>query len=162
MNIVDMLSFWARSRPQHLAIIQPDLKLNYQQFASAIEAAAEQFARSGLDQSGAVAVAISNPAKMLVASFGLFRAGFSVVPAKQSLLEYLPSVGVTAFVGERDGVTFSGGTNLLFDDRWLSIPSSQSKPLQQRKNPDVDLILFTSGTTGKPKPVVQTEAAWEQ
>ena len=108
MNIVDMLSFWARSRPKHLAIIQPDLKLNFQQLAYAIEASAEQFASSGLEPGRPVAVAISNPAKMLVASFGLFRAGFSIVPVNQGLLENLPSIGVTAMVVERDGIVFNG------------------------------------------------------
>src|SRR5258705_12324961 len=111
MQIVDMLSFWARLRPQHLAIIQPDLKLDYQRLASAIEAAAEQFACSGLDQSRPVAVSISNPAKMLVASLGLFRAGFSVVPANQGLLEHLPALGGAALVGERDGPALGGCTN---------------------------------------------------
>src|SRR5438874_9629785 len=104
MNIVDMVFFWARSRPQHLAIIQPDIKLNFVQFANAIEVTAEQFARSGLEPGKPVGVAHSNPAKMLIAILGLFRAGFSAVPVNKGLLEYLPSVGAAALVVERDGI----------------------------------------------------------
>ena len=125
MNIVNMLLFWARSMPRHPAIIQPELTLSYAQLGQAIEAAAEYFARSALGPSQPIAVAISNPTKMMIASLGLFRAGFSVVPANQRLLEHLPTVGVTAMVGERNGVTLSGGTNILFDDAWLSVVASK-------------------------------------
>ena len=161
MNVVDMVDFWGRSQGRHAAIIQPDLTLTYGQLIAAIDSAAEYFSRHDIGKSGPVAVAISNPAKMLVAVLGLFRAGVNVVPAHQAILEHLSSVGVTAMVGERNGIVLSTGTNILFDDGWLSrVPAS--KPIARRKNPDVNVILFTSGTTGRPKSIVQTQAAWEQ
>src|SRR5207248_4338614 len=100
------------------AIIQPELTVNFGQLRAAIEAAAEHFLRSGLDNGTPIAVANSNPAKMLIASLGLLRAGLSVVPVNEGLLQSLSSVGVTTLVGERDGIVLNAGTTILFDDGW--------------------------------------------
>jgi acyl-coenzyme A synthetase/AMP-(fatty) acid ligase len=162
MHIVDTVFFWARSRPQHRAIVQLDLTLTYQQLGNAIEVAAAYFARCALDRSQPVAVAVFNPAKMLIACLGLMRGGFSIIPANQALLEHLPSTGASAMIGERNGPTLNGGTNLLFDDGWLSAAATQRLPHGSRKSPNVNSILFAPGATGKPIPMVQTQAAWDQ
>jgi acyl-coenzyme A synthetase/AMP-(fatty) acid ligase len=165
MHIVDMVYFWARTMPQRPAIIQPEGIVTYATLAQAIEAAAEHFARNILDRSNPVAVSVSTGSKMLVASLGLLRAGFSVVPATKTLFEHLASIGANTLVCERDGDKLSQGMNILFDDSWLSFGANaerQDKPIPRTKTKGGDIICFTSGTTGRPKKVVWTNAAWEQ
>jgi fatty-acyl-CoA synthase/long-chain acyl-CoA synthetase len=68
-------------------------------------------------------------------------------------------------VCERGGAMLTEGTNILFEDSWLTVGTraSQSKRRLGRRPPgDPYAIFFTSGTTGKPKPIVQNQDAWEQ
>jgi acyl-CoA synthetase (AMP-forming)/AMP-acid ligase II len=130
MHIVDMVYFWARTMPQRPAVIQPQGIVTYRALAQAIESAAEHFARNIADKSKPVAVSVSTGPKMLVASLGLLRAGFDVIPASPSMFEQLPAAGTDTLVYERDGSTLDGGTNILFDENWLTIgPNSRKKDI---------------------------------
>jgi acyl-coenzyme A synthetase/AMP-(fatty) acid ligase len=165
MHIVDMVYFWARTMPQRPAVIQPDGIITYRALAQAIEAAAEHFARNIVDKSKPVAVAAATGSKMLVASLGLFRAGFNIIPAYAEIFEHLRSAGANTLVCERGGATLSGGTNITFDDSWITSKTNawkKSDPLRQTTTEGGDIICFTSGTTGRPKPIVWPQSAWQQ
>src|SRR5437588_1357993 len=98
MQIADAILFWANAKPRHPAIIQPEGVRTYRMLADAIEAAADHFAAAGLNPEKPVAIAIADPAKMLAASLGLLHAGFSIVPAMQPLLEFLPATDASTLV----------------------------------------------------------------
>ena len=117
-----------------------------------------------LDRDRPVAVAMEDATVMLAACLGLMRAGFNVVPASKQLFEHLPQLGVRTLVYQRGGATLDGGTNILFEDRWLSNGSGIALGkaiLGEGPVSDVHAIFFTSGTTGTPKPIVETREAWE-
>jgi acyl-coenzyme A synthetase/AMP-(fatty) acid ligase len=165
MHIVDMVYFWARTMPRHPAVIQPDGIVTYLALAQGIERAAEHFARTILDRSRPVAVSIENAPRMLVASLGLLRAGFNIVPVAKDLFQYLPAAGTSTLVCERGGATLDGGTNILFDESWLTVGTNLSRtdgPIQQTRTKDVHPFFFTSGTTGRPKLAARTQKDWEQ
>jgi len=165
MHVVDMVYYWARTIPRHPAIIQPAGIVTYGALADAVETAADHFSRTILERAKPVAIAIESPASMLVASLGLMRAGFNIAPVSKALFEYLPQIGVNTLVNERNGAMLSDGTNILFEDSWLPVGTragSSKKPLGLRQSSNAHAIFFTSGTTGKPKPIVQTQEAWEQ
>src|SRR5438093_13565812 len=100
MQIVDSILFWANALPAHPAIIQPHGVQSYRMLADAIMAAAGHFARSELDPLKPVAVSIDDPARTLVACFGLLHAGFSVAPISPGLLQHLPITGADTLVSE--------------------------------------------------------------
>lgn len=165
MHVVDMVYYWARTIPRHPAIIRPEGVVTYGALAQSIEATTNELSSATLDRDKPVAIAMENAAAMLVANLALMRAGFHTVPASKQLFEYLPLVGATTLVYERGGATLDGGTNILFEDRWLSSGANTALdkgPLFGRPTGDVHAIFFTSGTTGKPKPIVETQQAWEQ
>jgi acyl-coenzyme A synthetase/AMP-(fatty) acid ligase len=165
MHIVDMVYYWARTIPCHPAIIRPDGVVTYGALAQSVETAADNLSRAIVDRDKPIAVAIDNAPAMLAACLGLMRAGFNVVPASKQLFEHLPQVGAKTLVYERGGATLDGGTNILFEDRWLSTGSDVSlgkAVLRGGGTGDVHAIFFTSGTTGRPKPIVETRQAWEQ
>jgi acyl-coenzyme A synthetase/AMP-(fatty) acid ligase len=165
MHIVDMVSFWARTMPRRPAVIQPDGVITYRALAHAIELAAEHFARSIPDKTKPVAVALDDAPRMLAACLGLMRAGYSIVPATKALFDHLGSIGVNTLVHERGGAPLPGGSNVLFNDSWLSTgagAAAQVKLPRYSHTSPTDIIFFTSGTTGKPKHFVMTQGAWDQ
>jgi long-chain acyl-CoA synthetase len=164
-NVVDQVYYWARTIPHHPAVIRPEGIITYGALAYSIETAADDFARMILDRDKPVAIAVENPANMLVASLGLLRAGFRIVPAGKGLFEHLPQTGAGTLIYERGGATLGGVTNIVFEERWLSVGARtfQGSPAPGRSAAaDIHAIFFTSGTTGKPKPIVETQRAWEQ
>jgi long-chain acyl-CoA synthetase len=165
VRVVDMVSFWARTTPRRPAVIRPEGIVTYEALANSIETAADNFSRTILDRSKPVAIAIDSTVGILVASLGLLRAGFSIVPVSKLLFEHLPQTGANTLVYQRGGSTLDGGTNILFEDSWLSVgtrPQQSMAAPGRRRAGDPHAIFFTSGTTGKPKPIVQTQEAWEQ
>src|SRR5262245_5258494 len=163
MQIVDSILFWARATPARPAIIQAHGVQTFRMLAHAIMAAAGHFARSELDPAKPVAVSIDDPARMLVACFGLLHAGFSVVPISQGLLQLLPVTGADTLVSEHGGLIWPDHTTIVFNDAWMNTCArgNETRPatLQGR---DGDIIFFTSGSTGKPKMIVQTPEARTQ
>jgi acyl-coenzyme A synthetase/AMP-(fatty) acid ligase len=118
-------------------------------------AAAGHFARSELDPTKPVAVAIDDSARMLVASLGLLHAGFSVVPVSEGLLQHLPLTGADTLVSEHGGLVWTDRTTILFNDSWMNAHSRRSESVLAAGR-DGDMIFFTSGSTGRPKAVVYT------
>ena len=163
MQIVDAILFWANATPGHPAIIQPHGVQTYRMLADAIMAAAGHFARSELDPAKPVAVSIDDPARMLVASLGLLHAGFSVVPAAQSLLQHLALTGADTLVSEHGGLIWPDHTTIPFNDAWMSAHArgAETRPAALPSR-DGDIIFFTSGSTGKPKMIVHTPQARAQ
>jgi acyl-coenzyme A synthetase/AMP-(fatty) acid ligase len=165
MQIVDTILFWANATPARPAIIQPHGILTYRMFADAVMAAAGHFSRSELDPAKPVAVAIEDPARMLVASLGLLHAGYSVVLASQALLERLPVTGADTLVSEHGGTVWTDRTTILFNEAWMGAHTRRggtSAVVPQAAARDGDVIFFTSGSTGRPKMVVHGPQARAQ
>jgi acyl-coenzyme A synthetase/AMP-(fatty) acid ligase len=165
MHIVDMVYFWARTMPLRPAVIQPEGILTYRALAQGIESAAEHFARSIPDRAKPVTVSLPSAPKMLIASLGLFRAGFDIIVAGQNELAHIPFADSNTLVYERGKSNSAERTNIVFDESWLDIGAGaprQSRPLSQPRTRNADIFFFTSGTTGRPKRVVRTQRAWEQ
>jgi acyl-coenzyme A synthetase/AMP-(fatty) acid ligase len=165
MHIVDMVYFWARTTPRHPAVLQTDGTVTYRSLAQGIEAAAEHFARSIPDRSQAIVVSLPSPPKMLIASLGLLRAGYSIIVANQPDLPHITGSDAGTLVYERGQPTLGDRTNIVFDERWLEVGAvsrSADRPLPQPRTRDAEIYFFTSGTTGRPKRVVRTQGAWDQ
>ena len=163
MQIVDSILFWARATPARPAIIQPHGVQTFRILARAILAAADHFARSELDPTKPVAVAIDDSARMLVACLGLLHAGFSIAPITPGLLQHLPITGADTLVSEHGGLVWTDHTAILFNDAWMSAHGrgAETRPAALPGR-DGSIIFFTSGSTGRPKMIVHTPQACGQ
>ncbi|HZO47170.1 MAG TPA: class I adenylate-forming enzyme family protein [Xanthobacteraceae bacterium] len=152
-HIVDMIFFWARAEPHRLALIQPELVTSFQGLADAIESISERIDRLELDSSEPVAISIASPSYYLAAIFALLRCGFTVAPVNPPLFPHLRSAGIRNLIYDTHGQVLSGGRNIRFDASWLPAETSPAsrKPHRDRPGGNGDMILFTSGTTGRPK-----------
>ena len=96
MHTVDMISYLGANDPappgDHSSW---RVFVTYGALAQSVETAADNLSRAISDRRQAGRVSIENAASMLVASLGLMRAGFSVVPASKQLFEHLPQLGVS-------------------------------------------------------------------
>jgi acyl-CoA synthetase (AMP-forming)/AMP-acid ligase II len=120
--------------------------------AGAARAAVEQF-RTSLVQGGtgarhAVAVQLPNGPEFVTAMFGTWRAGAVFVPVNpratpREVDEILVATGATALV-TRDGRTRTGSD------------------LDREYGEDDAFITWTSGTTGRPRPIVQTHSGYTE
>lgn len=165
MRIVDTVYYWARVTPFRPAIIETSGVITYSRLAQAIEAAASDFERHITDTSRPVALSVRTGSKMLVSLLGLLRAGFDVVLANPAIFKELDAIGVKTLVFERGGQTLEGAESIVFNDAWLTSgpeKTSTKMPSKPAANTAGNILCFTSGTTGRPKPIVCPQSSWEQ
>jgi acyl-coenzyme A synthetase/AMP-(fatty) acid ligase len=157
MHPAEMIFYWAKTNPENLAAVQPDMAITYRALASAIAAVGKRIERYGFDQSEPVAVAIDDPTRFLTVCLALLSKGFACAPVNREMFPHLQSnnIGNLIFAGEANVI--AGGRNVRFDDGWLQSETNAApvwRPEQTALAAAADMIFFTSGTTGTPKKVV--------
>src|SRR5262249_2134117 len=162
MHVVDMIFHWARIDPHRPAIILPELVTTFAGLADAVDSISNRIDQLGLNPREPVAAAIGNPALSLAVAFALQRSGFSAAPANRGLIKHLQSNGVRNLIYDVEGFVASGGRNIRFDNSWLPAAPSNGGAWRRRPVGDVDLIFFTSGTTGLPKKFVLNRRAFDE
>jgi acyl-CoA synthetase (AMP-forming)/AMP-acid ligase II len=164
MHIVDMIYFWARTMPQRPAVIQHDVTLSYGALAEGIESAAAYFAANIPDKSKPVMVSLSSAPKMLIASFGLLRAGCPIIIGNPQEFAGIPPSESDTRVYERGETAMGDRTNIAFDESWLKAGGGDTRakrPLGRSRTRYCDVFFFSSGTTGRPKRIVRTQRGWD-
>ncbi|MBA2947855.1 FadD3 family acyl-CoA ligase [Streptomyces himalayensis] len=145
------------------AVVDGQLRLTFTELADRVRRAAGAFASAGVSKGDRVAVWAPNSAEWIIAAFGLLTAGGVLVPVN------------TRFQDEEahDIVRRSGAKALLvqngFLDREFTGPPgvpvidvksdflASGTPLERGVDgDDLSDIVFTSGTTGRPKGVMMT------
>ncbi len=165
MHVVDMIYFWARSMPSRAAMIHLNGIVTYRSLALAIEAAADVFRNEIEDKSRPVGVIIDSPTSALVASLGLMRAGFNILPVSDLAHERLSAIGVTHIVRESGSASIAGFRNVNMDPsilRFGNNTAGNQTALPQISTGRAHPYFFTSGTTGVPKIAPRTHRDWEQ
>src|SRR5579885_3184003 len=162
MHILNMIRYWARTDPNRLAIIQPELMTSYAALDDAIEAISARIDKMGFKPQEPVGVAISNPAIFVAAVFGLMRSGQTPALIHQNMLPFLEPAGIRNLIYDRQGQMLGGGKNIRFDTTWLPNPTDKRPTYRNSVVRGGDLIYFTSGTTGLPKKIVQKAGALQE
>ena len=147
----------ARRRPQHPAAIQDDARgartLDHAAFDALVDRIAAALQRDGVQPRDAVAVCAANSIEYAAFFVGVLRAGGCVAP--------LPPSATPESIAQ---MRADSGSKLYFTDRelervedWAAPPGAQPAPVAIQ--PDWPFnIIYSSGTTGTPKGIVQPHA----
>jgi long-chain acyl-CoA synthetase len=181
-NLAVVLRESARSVPGKPAVVSEEGTLTYAELDRASDAVAANLVAQGVDPGDAVGLQLPNITEFAVALYGIVKAGGVAVP--MNVLNKAPEVGyflsdaraqamITAsecaeegirgaevagvprvyVVGEHD-LGKAHGRPRSFDE--LLVPVPGRAPFVQRDPGDAAVLLYTSGTTGKPKGVELT------
>ncbi len=118
---------------------------------------------AGVDEGSPVGVMLPDPA-VVPALFGVWRAGGAYVPLNprlgaSDLAHVLASVDPVVVVTTADPAErFDGRPVVVVDDGAAVVEVRPGRPGERRFDPDVALVQLTSGTTGRPKPVLLTHS----
>ena len=140
------------------AVVDGPLRLTFSQVVDQIRCAAGAFADLGIDKGERVAVWAPNSAEWIVAAFGLLAAGGVLVPVNtrfktEEAGDVIARSGAKAvlvqkgFLGE-DYIAPAGTPVIDLKSDFLSSGSPFVRPVHGTDTSD---IIFTSGTTGRPK-----------
>jgi acyl-CoA synthetase (AMP-forming)/AMP-acid ligase II len=165
VQVLEAIYFWARTIPERPAFIQPDGATTYRALINGIERAAEYFARNLPDRSMAIVVSIASPTKTLLACLGLLRANCSAIIIDPRELAHLPPGGSNTLVYERGGTPLNDGTNITFDESWLTAdipPMNRAPRLSPTKRAGGEIFFLTRNAATNAAAITRMPQAPEQ
>lgn len=181
MNLSHLLTQNARRLPDQPALIWGEESWNWQELDAQVSALAAGLKARGVQAGSAILVHSKNSNEMFISMFAAFRLGAIWVPTNfrvkpEELLHMVDVSGSTVFLCQTDFPEHAEVVSKHFPDMdllWLrgTPEPKDARPLvrdlleqnQGAITPNVDVfsntpcwLLFTSGTTGKPKAAVLT------
>ncbi|MBZ5635364.1 MAG: AMP-binding protein [Acidobacteriia bacterium] len=159
MLIWNQLKAQAAAQPEKRALICGDTTLTYAQFAAQVEIVAQAWLRQGLQPGDRIALHMRNGIELATCYYACFAAGLVAVPVNTRL-----TPEEIAYVLEHSG------SKAYLAPADLRIPTSLPSPefdtasdhgvklaLPVPKPDDPALLLYTSGTTARPKGVSHSQ-----
>jgi long-chain acyl-CoA synthetase len=175
LNLAVILRESAKRDPDHVAIILDSFKFTYSQLDALSNQVASSLKAGGLKKGDRVGLMLPNVPQFPMAYFGILKAGGVVVPMNVLLkapeisfymgdsgarfliawddfaaeaLKGIANFGVTTFVALKPGGTETPAGTRNFMELLAGDPKFDGEATQ---GDDTAVILYTSGTTGKPK-----------
>ena len=165
MNILDPIIYQARIRPHAPALISPRVVVTYAQLVATVDSLASHVRAAGIGPGQVVTVSLPNGTLNVFAMLALARIGaISVGTLKQVpsglLADYVRRLRCVAACHSKAGGAIEGLPSLVIEDTWFRTPArGVTLPSPGRSGSDVWRLLFSSGTTGRPKVVPWTHAS---
>src|SRR6201986_1314410 len=165
-NLAQLLTDQAAKQPEHPAILAGDRVISYAEFDDAAARVAAFLFSRGFQAGDRAGVMLANTPEFCIVCYGVLRAGGVVVPMNPLLKSrevayYLSDSGARvvlawhAAAGEAaKGAADAGAEAIAVDTPDLAGPLAGFAPATGdpgRHDEDDAVILYTSGTTGRPK-----------
>lgn len=168
--IADLVRQHARWRPLRTALVQGERHVNWAQLDAMADRIAASLQRDGVAPTESVAICASNSLEYAAVFLGALRAGAAVAPlAIQSSADQLAGMvadsGAKLLFVDRGVPAFETGARRVFMDAsaapslqdWLLPEGARPEPVAVRPEWPFN-IIYSSGTTGAPKGIVQAHA----
>jgi acyl-CoA synthetase (AMP-forming)/AMP-acid ligase II len=145
------------------AVVDGPLRLTFTELAGRVRAAAGAFAEAGVGKGDRVAIWAPNSAEWVIAAFGLLTAGGVLVPVntrykQDEAGDIIVRSGAKAVLVQQGflGQEWTAPPGVPVLDLKSDFLASGSPFERDVRGDDVADIVFTSGTTGRPKGVLMT------
>ncbi|UJW29762.1 amino acid adenylation domain-containing protein [Saccharothrix sp. AJ9571] len=142
-------------RPDAIAVVSGEERLSYAELDRRADRVAKVLAARA--KGSVVAVALPRSAELMVALWGVLKAGLAYLPVDPEL----PAERIAAMLadaGATTGLTLTGLRDDLPGEGWLAVDDLPEDAAAVGERRDRALyVMFTSGSTGRPKGVVVEE-----
>ena len=175
-RIADVVREHARARPSQAALVGGAERLTYAELDASMDRVAASLQRDGFAPGDAIAICAQPSPLYAVVFLGALRAGVAVAPLAPSVtadsfasmlddaearLLFVDAAAIDA-LGEdaRDGLAMVSLDDVapgLSVDRWLAPAGTTPSPVDVAPEAPFN-IIYSSGTTGQPKGIVQSHA----
>src|SRR5215470_11388131 len=147
------------------AVVDGPARLTFAELADRVRVAAGAFASAGIERGDRVAIWAPNSAEWIIAAFGLLTAGGVLVPVNTRFKaaeadDIIQRSGARAVLVQKGflGLDYEGPPGVPVIPLTSGFLSSGAPLEREVSGDDVCDIVFTSGTTGRPKGVMMTHA----
>ncbi|MFD6672966.1 FadD3 family acyl-CoA ligase [Rhodococcus zopfii] len=147
------------------AVVDGDLRITFTELVDLVRRAAGALASAGIDKGDRVAIWAPNSAEWIVAAFGILTAGGVLVPVNtrykaQEANDIIRRSGAKAVLVQRRflGLDFQTPDDIPVIDLKSGFLSSGAQFECAVDGEDIADIMYTSGTTGRPKGVMMNHA----
>jgi len=168
VNLSSFIRFHAARSPERIAVVFLDQRITYAELSRRLERTAGYFAAQGIGPDDVVAVMMKNSAAFLEIAFAASHLGAVFLPINFRLaadeVEYIAAnAGAKLVLADEEfaaAVANLPATVLLDDAAQADTTTLSGKyppaPMQVRKPDDLFRLMYTSGTTDRPKGVIHT------
>jgi acyl-CoA synthetase (AMP-forming)/AMP-acid ligase II len=149
------------------AVVDGDLRLSFGELVDRVRKAAGAYIEAGVGKGDRVAIWAPNSAEWIIAAFGLLTAGGVLVPVNTRFKaaeagDIIGRSGAKLLLVQKDFLgldfDFSGSADIPVIDLKSDFLASGTPAERKASGDDVADIIFTSGTTGRPKGVMMAHA----
>ncbi|MEM9227300.1 MAG: AMP-binding protein, partial [Verrucomicrobiota bacterium] len=151
-HLTQLITEQARLRPKAEAVSDPELTLTYGELDWQVRCVAHGLRSEGLQPGERVVLALPNGVAFIVAHFGILAAGGISVPCEPGISEAnLEAVSSSC----QPRVVLRESVDVL--EKWIQQGKAGDIHISGQAE-DIAALMYTTGTTGKPKGVMLTHA----
>jgi acyl-coenzyme A synthetase/AMP-(fatty) acid ligase len=157
-DIVGLILAKATLWPERIAMLRIDRAVSYGMLVKGVASVRRVLSEAGLDRARPVGMQLDDPVLHLIVAFALMAEGYCCVTFSGDLAKRAREFGIDTVIGDQ-GCVVVGVKTMHVDPAWFRGAGNVGAPCVEVSPDAIIKVEFTSGSTGKSKPVALTRQA---